>query len=69
MQEYYNWTSHGEKRVQEYFEVVTAPPLQEEQTPAAHEEQGTSTHWSNAAQTDWEQRMVFHARRIGFQVF
>ncbi|KAL0451709.1 UNVERIFIED_CONTAM: hypothetical protein Slati_1149000 [Sesamum latifolium] len=30
MPEYYNWTSHGEERVQEYFEPVTAPPLQGE---------------------------------------
>ncbi|KAL0400228.1 UNVERIFIED_CONTAM: hypothetical protein Sradi_2366100 [Sesamum radiatum] len=33
MPKYYNWTPHGEERVQEYFEAVMAPPLQDEQTP------------------------------------
>ncbi|KAL0448864.1 UNVERIFIED_CONTAM: hypothetical protein Slati_1442800 [Sesamum latifolium] len=42
--EYYNWTSHGKERVQEYFDAVTAPPVPEEQTPAAHEE-GNYSHW------------------------
>ncbi|KAL0379044.1 UNVERIFIED_CONTAM: hypothetical protein Sradi_3209900 [Sesamum radiatum] len=54
MAEYSNWTSYGEKMVQEYFEAFTALPLQEEQTPVAHEEEGTSTHWGDATQ-----RMVF----------
>ncbi|KAL0439005.1 UNVERIFIED_CONTAM: hypothetical protein Slati_2383500 [Sesamum latifolium] len=35
MPEYYNWTSHGEERVQEYFEAVTAPHLQDKQNPPA----------------------------------
>ncbi|KAL0311626.1 UNVERIFIED_CONTAM: hypothetical protein Scaly_2923800 [Sesamum calycinum] len=44
MLEYYNWTSHGEERVQEYFEAITASPLQDEQTPHAPSEKGTSRH-------------------------
>ncbi|KAL0405456.1 UNVERIFIED_CONTAM: hypothetical protein Slati_3859500 [Sesamum latifolium] len=35
MPEYYNWTLHCEERVQEYLEAVTAPTLQEKQTPVA----------------------------------
>ncbi|KAL0283176.1 UNVERIFIED_CONTAM: hypothetical protein Sangu_2907200 [Sesamum angustifolium] len=38
MLEYYNWTSFGDERVQQYFDVVTAPPMQKEQIPAAQEE-------------------------------
>ncbi|KAL0289879.1 UNVERIFIED_CONTAM: hypothetical protein Scaly_2688900 [Sesamum calycinum] len=56
MLEYYNWTFHGEERVQEYIEAVTSPPLQEEKTPTALEEKDTSTHWGDAAL-----RMVFNA--------
>ncbi|KAL0402324.1 UNVERIFIED_CONTAM: hypothetical protein Slati_4262300 [Sesamum latifolium] len=59
MPEYYNWTSHGEERVQEYFEAVTAPPLQDEQTTAAPVEEGTSTQLGDATQINWAQRMVF----------
>ncbi|KAL0406029.1 UNVERIFIED_CONTAM: hypothetical protein Slati_3916800 [Sesamum latifolium] len=47
--EYYNWTSHGEERVQEYFDAVTVPHLQDEQTPPAPVEEGTSTHWGDEA--------------------
>ncbi|KAL0416614.1 UNVERIFIED_CONTAM: hypothetical protein Slati_3493300 [Sesamum latifolium] len=61
MSEYYNWTSHSEERVQEYFEAVTAPYLQGEQTPPAPVEEGTSTHWGGAAEMNWAQRMVFNA--------
>ncbi|KAL2238412.1 UNVERIFIED_CONTAM: hypothetical protein Sindi_1032900 [Sesamum indicum] len=49
MPEYYNWTSRREDRVQEYFEAVTVPPLQEEQTPPTHEEDGTNMHLGDAA--------------------
>ncbi|KAL0446476.1 UNVERIFIED_CONTAM: hypothetical protein Slati_1775500 [Sesamum latifolium] len=59
--EYYNWISHGEDRVQEYFEAVTAPHLQEEQTPPAPMEEGTSTHWGNASEMNWTLRTVFDA--------
>ncbi|KAL0387861.1 UNVERIFIED_CONTAM: hypothetical protein Sradi_2667900 [Sesamum radiatum] len=38
MSEYYNWTSHGEKCVQDYFEAATVPPVSEERTPAGHAE-------------------------------
>ncbi|KAL0458341.1 UNVERIFIED_CONTAM: hypothetical protein Slati_0461300 [Sesamum latifolium] len=48
--ECYNWTSHGEERVQEYFEAVTMPPLQDEQTTAAPVEEGTSTKLGDATQ-------------------
>ncbi|KAL0411860.1 UNVERIFIED_CONTAM: hypothetical protein Slati_3775700 [Sesamum latifolium] len=61
MPEYYNWTSHGEEKVQEYFEAVTAPPLQDEQTPPAPIEEGTSTHWGDAVEMNWAQRIVFDA--------
>ncbi|KAL0447665.1 UNVERIFIED_CONTAM: hypothetical protein Slati_1894400 [Sesamum latifolium] len=50
MPEYYNWTSHGEEGVQEYFEAVTTPPLKDEQTPPAPAEEGISTHWVDAVQ-------------------
>ncbi|KAL0462129.1 UNVERIFIED_CONTAM: hypothetical protein Slati_0100500 [Sesamum latifolium] len=61
MSEYYNWTSHGEERVQEYFEAVTAPHLQDKQTPPAPGEEGTSTHWGDAVEMNWAQRMIFDA--------
>ncbi|KAL0445001.1 UNVERIFIED_CONTAM: hypothetical protein Slati_2222800 [Sesamum latifolium] len=35
MPEYYNWTSHGDERVHEYFEAVMTFPLQDEQTSPA----------------------------------
>ncbi|KAL0325131.1 UNVERIFIED_CONTAM: hypothetical protein Sradi_5082400 [Sesamum radiatum] len=38
MPEYYNWTSHGEEIVQEYFKAPTVRPLSEERTPAGHVE-------------------------------
>ncbi|KAL2241602.1 UNVERIFIED_CONTAM: hypothetical protein Sindi_0801400 [Sesamum indicum] len=34
MPKYYNWTSHGKERVQEYFDVITALSMHEEQTIA-----------------------------------
>ncbi|KAL0406202.1 UNVERIFIED_CONTAM: hypothetical protein Slati_3934100 [Sesamum latifolium] len=42
MLEYYNWTSHGEERVQEYFKAVMKPHLQDEQNPPAPAEEGTN---------------------------
>ncbi|KAL2248310.1 UNVERIFIED_CONTAM: hypothetical protein Sindi_2683300 [Sesamum indicum] len=53
MPKYYNWISHGEERLQEYFEAVTADPLLEEQTPVSHVMQYTSTPCGDAAQMDW----------------
>ncbi|KAL0411275.1 UNVERIFIED_CONTAM: hypothetical protein Slati_3717200 [Sesamum latifolium] len=44
MPEYYNWTSRGDEREQDYFEAATAPPLQDCQTPPALVEEGTNTH-------------------------
>ncbi|KAL0399871.1 UNVERIFIED_CONTAM: hypothetical protein Sradi_2330400 [Sesamum radiatum] len=44
MPEYYKWTSYGKERVQEYFEAVTTPPLQDEQTVPAIAKERTSTH-------------------------
>ncbi|KAL0413414.1 UNVERIFIED_CONTAM: hypothetical protein Sradi_1543100 [Sesamum radiatum] len=61
MPEYYNWTSHGEERVQEYFEVVTVLPLQDEQTRAALVDKDTSTQLDDATQINWTQRMVLDA--------
>ncbi|KAL0454699.1 UNVERIFIED_CONTAM: hypothetical protein Slati_0809100 [Sesamum latifolium] len=61
MPEYYNWTSHGEERVQEYVDAVTAPPLQDEQTTAALVDEGTSTQLGDATQINWAQRMFLDA--------
>ncbi|KAL0345641.1 UNVERIFIED_CONTAM: hypothetical protein Sradi_4395400 [Sesamum radiatum] len=69
MPEYYNWTSHGEERVQEYFEAVTAPTSQEEQTPAAHAQEGTNTLLVDAAQMNWMQMMVFDAAAPGYYTY
>ncbi|KAL0378810.1 UNVERIFIED_CONTAM: hypothetical protein Sradi_3186500 [Sesamum radiatum] len=60
MPKYYKWTSYDEKRVQDYVHIVTTPPVQEEQTPAAHEE-GNYSHWGDEQQMDWAQRMVYDA--------
>ncbi|KAL0310273.1 UNVERIFIED_CONTAM: hypothetical protein Scaly_2944200 [Sesamum calycinum] len=49
---YYNWTSHGEERVKEYFEAITAPPLQEEQTPGVPEEEGLPVENIDACKND-----------------
>ncbi|KAL0433743.1 UNVERIFIED_CONTAM: hypothetical protein Slati_2708600 [Sesamum latifolium] len=57
MPEYYNWTSHGDERVQEYFEAITAPPLQDE---------GTSKQLGDATQINWAQRMVLDAAGLTF---
>ena len=38
MPKYYNWTSNGEEKVWEYFDVVTAPLVPKDQTPTAREE-------------------------------
>ncbi|KAL0345548.1 UNVERIFIED_CONTAM: hypothetical protein Sradi_4386100 [Sesamum radiatum] len=55
--EYYNWTSHGDESVPEYFEAATIPPVSEEQTAAAHVE-GNYPHWGDEQHMDWGQRMV-----------
>ncbi|KAL0456149.1 UNVERIFIED_CONTAM: hypothetical protein Slati_0954100 [Sesamum latifolium] len=64
--EYYNWTSHGEERVQEYFEAVTAPPLQDKHTTAAPVDEGTSTQLGDATQINWAQRMDLDAAGAAF---
>ncbi|KAL0412280.1 UNVERIFIED_CONTAM: hypothetical protein Slati_3817700 [Sesamum latifolium] len=61
MSEYYNWTLHGEERVPEYFEAITAPPSHNKQTLLIPTEEGTSTHWGDATQMNWAHRMVFDA--------
>ncbi|KAL0368390.1 UNVERIFIED_CONTAM: hypothetical protein Scaly_1057900 [Sesamum calycinum] len=38
MPEYYNWTSHGEDIVQDYFEALGVPQVSEEPTPADYVE-------------------------------
>ncbi|KAL0454855.1 UNVERIFIED_CONTAM: hypothetical protein Slati_0824700 [Sesamum latifolium] len=43
--EYYNWTSHGEESVLEYFEVATVPLVSAEPTPTAHVEANNHQHW------------------------
>ncbi|KAL0349404.1 UNVERIFIED_CONTAM: hypothetical protein Sangu_1168200 [Sesamum angustifolium] len=52
MSEYYNWTSHGEECVQDYFEAATVPPVSEERTPAGHAE-GNYPHWGDEQYMDW----------------
>ncbi|KAL0457813.1 UNVERIFIED_CONTAM: hypothetical protein Slati_0408500 [Sesamum latifolium] len=47
--------------MQEYFEAVTAPHLQDEQNPSAPAEEGTSTNWDDATEMNWAQMMVFDA--------
>ncbi|KAL0401976.1 UNVERIFIED_CONTAM: hypothetical protein Slati_4227500 [Sesamum latifolium] len=59
--EYYNWTSHGEESVPEYFEAATVPPVSEEPTPAAHIEANNHPHWGDEQHMDWALRMVFYA--------
>ncbi|KAL0451416.1 UNVERIFIED_CONTAM: hypothetical protein Slati_1119700 [Sesamum latifolium] len=59
--EYYNWTSHGEESVPEYFEVATVPPVSAEPTPAAHVEANNHPHWGDEQHMDWTQMMVFYA--------
>ncbi|KAK4390242.1 hypothetical protein Sango_2087500, partial [Sesamum angolense] len=59
MPEYYNWTSHGEEIVQEYFKAPTVPPLSEERTPAGHVE-GNYPQEGDEQHMDWAQRMVFN---------
>ncbi|KAL0337634.1 UNVERIFIED_CONTAM: hypothetical protein Scaly_2038500 [Sesamum calycinum] len=36
MPEYYNWISHGEDIVQDYFEAPSVPQVSEEPTPTGH---------------------------------
>ncbi|KAL0431203.1 UNVERIFIED_CONTAM: hypothetical protein Sradi_0746300 [Sesamum radiatum] len=52
--------------VKEYFEAVTAPLLQEEQTSATHDKEGTSMHCGDAAHMDWGQMMIFNAVEPSF---
>ncbi|KAL0386710.1 UNVERIFIED_CONTAM: hypothetical protein Slati_4551200 [Sesamum latifolium] len=60
MPEYYNWTSHSEESVSEYFETATVPPVSEEPAPVAHVE-GNYPHWCDEQHMNWAQRMVFDA--------
>ncbi|KAL0446280.1 UNVERIFIED_CONTAM: hypothetical protein Slati_1755900 [Sesamum latifolium] len=43
--EYYNWTSHGEESMPEYFEAAIVPPVSAEPTPAAHVKATNHLHW------------------------
>ncbi|KAL0307167.1 UNVERIFIED_CONTAM: hypothetical protein Sradi_6134000 [Sesamum radiatum] len=60
MLEYYNWTSHSEESVQDYFKALTVPPVLEERTPAGlveihivtdgsydYDESGSTDHFYN----------------------
>ncbi|KAL0413636.1 UNVERIFIED_CONTAM: hypothetical protein Sradi_1565300 [Sesamum radiatum] len=58
---YYNWTSHGEKSVPEYFKVATVPTVSAEPTPVAHVEANNHPHCGDEQHMDWVQRMVFYA--------
>ncbi|KAL0440265.1 UNVERIFIED_CONTAM: hypothetical protein Slati_2509500 [Sesamum latifolium] len=64
--EYYNWTSHGEESVLEYFEAVIVPPVSAEPTPVAHVEANNHPHWSDEQYMDWAQRMVFYVARPSY---
>ncbi|KAL0303094.1 UNVERIFIED_CONTAM: hypothetical protein Sradi_6177500 [Sesamum radiatum] len=59
--EYYNWISHGEENVPEYFETATVPPVSAEPTPAAYVEANNHPHWGDEQHMDWAQRMIFDA--------
>ncbi|KAK4386144.1 hypothetical protein Sango_2485000 [Sesamum angolense] len=48
---YYNWTSHGENIVQDYFEAPSIPQVLEEPTPAGHVE-GNYPQWGNEQHLD-----------------
>ncbi|KAL0405153.1 UNVERIFIED_CONTAM: hypothetical protein Slati_3829200 [Sesamum latifolium] len=58
MAEYYNWTSHDEESVSEYFEAATVPPVSEEPTPATHVEGNNHPHWGDEQHMDWALMMV-----------
>ncbi|KAL0427828.1 UNVERIFIED_CONTAM: hypothetical protein Slati_2957600 [Sesamum latifolium] len=51
---------------EEYFEAVTAPPLQDEQTTAAPVDEDTSTQLGDATQINWAQRMILDAAGPAF---
>ncbi|KAL0411462.1 UNVERIFIED_CONTAM: hypothetical protein Slati_3735900 [Sesamum latifolium] len=57
--EYYNWTSHGEESVPEYFVAATVPPVSAEPTPAAHVEANNHPNWGDEQYMRTAQRMVF----------
>ncbi|KAL0449148.1 UNVERIFIED_CONTAM: hypothetical protein Slati_1471200 [Sesamum latifolium] len=61
MTEYYNWTSHGEEGVSEYFEAAAVPLVSEEPGPAAHVEANNHPHWVDEQHMDLAQTMVFYA--------
>ncbi|KAK4402396.1 hypothetical protein Sango_0980300 [Sesamum angolense] len=60
MPEYYNWTSHGEEIVQEYFEARAIPPVSKERTPAGRVD-GNYPQWGDEQHMDWVQRLIFYA--------
>ncbi|KAK4386242.1 hypothetical protein Sango_2494800 [Sesamum angolense] len=66
MAEHYNWTSHGEDIVQDYFEAPSVPQVLEEPTPAGHVE-GNYPQWGDEQYMDWAQRMIFYA--VGLSYF
>ncbi|KAL0400300.1 UNVERIFIED_CONTAM: hypothetical protein Sradi_2373300 [Sesamum radiatum] len=58
MPEYYNWTSHGDDSIQEYFEATTVPPVPEEQNLNAHVK-GNYPHLGDEKQIDWHRGWFF----------
>ncbi|KAK4394091.1 hypothetical protein Sango_1879900 [Sesamum angolense] len=60
MAKYYNWTSHDEDIVQDYYEAPSVPQVSEEPTSAGHVE-GNYPQWGNEQRIDWEKKMVFYA--------
>ncbi|KAK4386349.1 hypothetical protein Sango_2505500 [Sesamum angolense] len=62
---YYNWTSHGEESVHDYFEALIVPPVSEERIPTGHVE-GNYPQWDDEQHMDWAQRMIFDAARSSY---
>ncbi|KAL0462200.1 UNVERIFIED_CONTAM: hypothetical protein Slati_0107600 [Sesamum latifolium] len=62
MEEYYNWTAHGEAQVIEYYDDPPTPASVE--TPVASK---MTTHWVDFEQMNWDQGMVYDAD--GLQYF
>ncbi|KAL0311572.1 UNVERIFIED_CONTAM: hypothetical protein Sangu_2451900 [Sesamum angustifolium] len=59
MVKYYNWTSHGENIVQDYYEAPSVPQVSEEPTSVGHVE-GNYPQWGDEQRMIWR-RMVFYA--------
>ncbi|KAL0298800.1 UNVERIFIED_CONTAM: hypothetical protein Sradi_6539800 [Sesamum radiatum] len=68
MSKYYNWTSHGEDIVQDYFEAPSVPQVSEEPISAGHIEDNYP-QWGDEQHMDWAQRMIFEAAGPSYFAF